>query len=360
VRQHHPQRASEGAGEVRGRRAHADDEVERAHQRGLAVEIVALVDEVQASCRRNAGNLVLAIAALERIPRDVLALEQRRQRGERDAAPPVVRHRRVAGPRQADAEPRGVAREPCTNRRAARRIGEQVGRIRTLAERIGAEQARQRHDRGPAIAGRNRVDGDHVGDAGCGARERRDRGLRAQQHAGAAIGERLHEADRLEHVAVALLGIDEQGLAGDIVPLAACDAGNVPPAAELGEAEARLVIGPSATVAEREARDAAIPACLCMRSIELQRLVVRGDRLVVLAPLEQRQPEVRVCARVRTQRDRATLRRDRVVEPVDGQVREAEVAVEVGLVGAARRGALESRQRLRPVAALHREDAQEM
>ena len=151
-------------------------------------------------------------------------------------------------------------------------------------------------------------------------------------HRGAAALQLAGEAREQQHVAQALLGIEQDALACDLaaVPrrLAELDPGR------LGQALARLIGGEAdLELAAHHQRDRKLGAGAAVLGIERQRAAEAADRLVDAAEIAQAERQVEeALAVVTVQRDRLEVMLHRLVEAARRAQRVAEIGMQRRIV----------------------------
>ena len=325
-------------------RVDAHHEVQARHERGKAVEVVAHVEGGEA------GQPVAIVAcerlafALERDELDVVDCQHGRECPQRQAALQVVR---VAG-----------RARPCHTHVQAAPARGNLGGGRGLELRIGAkirlrarhvlqaevEQVRQREQRHVHVVGRQRVAlDDHVGHAGDGGGEPRERRRDDDDRVRAARGEWLDEAQVLEAVTQALLGGHEEAASARGI---ACPAGTgmaFERGGELGRAQPPFVLAPAGSrIATQQKGEGAVPVQLRVVGAGVQSPIEGSERTGHVAALLTCEAEVAPCAGVTgMQSERALVGGDSLVAASRGRERQAAVVVELGLVGHQRHRAVE-------------------
>ena len=171
-----------------------------------------------------------------------------------------------------------------------------------------------------------------VVDAGQQVLEQR---LAEHDHRGAAALQLAGESHEQQHVAQALLGIEQDALARDLaaIPrrLAELDAGR------LGQALARLVGGKAdLELAAHHQRDRKLDARPAVLGIERQRAAEAADRLVDAAEVAQAERQVEeALAVIAVDRDRLEVMLHRLVQAAGGAQRVAEIGMQRRIVGIA-------------------------
>ena len=281
-----------------------DDQIERVDGRRGIGEVVDDIVEAGDRQRRQTGQVGVAVFALEADEGRARQRDERGQARQRNAAVVVVLVAGLAGPGEADAQT--FARHAGEDMRAGRR--EQVWHLDRHRLDGGAEGARQAHQRAMHIERRQRraaVEHDHI----LAMRpEQRHQAVGQFQHdARAACFDQRQIAQHLDAVAVALLGMQQDGLASDIfaAPLRLCETAR----GQLGGAAPAPFIALKAVriIAERELQQSLVPVCLRHLGLERDRLVEARHRLAGAAEIAQRAAAVDQRRGERLARDRRVV-----------------------------------------------------
>ncbi len=133
-----------------------------------------------------------------------------------------------------------------------------------------------------------------IRDAGNGAQQWNQRGLRFNQNARAAPHHRFDEAGEENHVSQALLTVQQQGLTGNpgfTVPLRLWEFAQA--ILQFGHAPARFVIGPAALkIAQRQMNDGLVEREPRRIGIAPARLLEEADGILVPVQRGQREAEI--------------------------------------------------------------------
>jgi hypothetical protein len=217
-RHHHPARPAERAGEMHDRGVDRDHQVEMRQRRrgvGEGLQVRREIDHFAARVRaRQADEVGRALADLQRVETRARNVEQRREALDRDRAAAVARMLRIARPRDADLEAAAGARQPLRPALHRGRIRVQIGARRRKCVERHPEHARQTHESAvhvempQALALRD----DLAAAVEAGGEPHQAR-RQLEQQPSAARRDLRHEAQALDVVAGALLGMQQDGLA---------------------------------------------------------------------------------------------------------------------------------------------------
>ncbi len=242
----------------------------------------------------------------------------------------VVAMNRTAGPGDADFEARFAA-----DARAP--MGDAVGcgreirhRSRNVLQRR-CERERQREQRAVQVERRQRIAARDDLDPGGGHHERTERLLNLENDVAAAGGHERQEAQELDGVAEALLGVQQDGLA--VERLAAPLRLRKIARRQVADIPARLVfLPPGREVAAQKVQHAFARGRHAVVRIERARAAKARERLVHAAHVLQREPEVEVRDRkLRRERDRAAAGGFRLFRLPEGAQRVREVGMGFGI-----------------------------
>src|SRR5205807_6116542 len=171
---------------------------------------------------RKAREIAGALADLQRIETNARHVEDRREAIERDRAAAVACMLGIARPRDADTEPAAGAGEPARPALDRGRIGVQIGNLRRQRVEGGVEHARQAHEGAMHVEGRELLALREDLAAALEAGGETHQGWRQlEQEAAAARRDLRHEAEALDRIAGALLGVQQDRLARERLALPA-------------------------------------------------------------------------------------------------------------------------------------------
>ena len=267
---------------MRHRGVDRDHRVEARDQRrgiGEVLEPRAGVDHVR-MIAQDSGVAGAQIALQADEPHAGLA-KQRREAGERQRAIEIVAMRGAARPGDADQRPR--RRQPLRPALRPLRRHRNVRHGRRNGRGCRAERARQAHQRTVQVEARQlaaaRDDGGNARDPG---EQRHQVGLDLQDHVGAAPGDQRGIAHELDGVAETLLGVQQHGLAREVLRAGPQRRRERPPALrERGRGPAPFVRCPAGReIAEREPRHGELELRLGEIRPERDRPLQIGDRLL--------------------------------------------------------------------------------
>jgi hypothetical protein len=212
----------------------------------------------------------------------------------------------------------------------------QIGRLGERGE-VGAAEMGQRHHRGMHVeVGQLLAFGDGLVDEVDGGQKLLQQRLAEHQHRGAAAFQLACEAHEQEHVAQALLGIEQDALAGDrpAVPRRLGEIG----CRRFGQALARFIGGEARRqLAAHQERNGELDPGAPIVGMERQRAAEAADGFVEPAEIAQAECEVEeALGIVAVERDRLEVMFHRLVEPVGGAQRIAEIGMQRGIVGIGR------------------------
>ena len=147
---------------------------------------------------------------LQAVRYDIVARKKRREKIDGAGTPAIDFIGRAAGQGKTDLEPRAGRRVELPGLRRWR----QIGFCRRHIVRMGAENMRQAGERRMAIEFRYfAAKSNRFGDAVDSAQQTRERFMAGENDAPAPLGHKQREADELQAVAKALLGMEQNGCA---------------------------------------------------------------------------------------------------------------------------------------------------
>ena len=217
MRQQQPGRPADRAGQVRHRGIDRDHQVQQRNQcRGIGE--IAEQRRVIGQVRQAVQHLLVTAAhvVLDHVQLAFRAVQDAGKIRQRNGSLEVVAVIRIAGPDDADphAPPWPQSSAPAGQPLARHR---QIGDLRRNGFELGAKRQREAHQRGMQIERRQFLAQlaqlRHAGNRGV---QRDQRAMDLQHHPGAEGRDHRHVAQEPDRIAVALLGVQQDGLSGDV------------------------------------------------------------------------------------------------------------------------------------------------